>query len=102
MIKSETVKIEIDGETLNVTVKEWMPTGPGKKRASRDELTAAFEKVENAEHWKDPIDCEISRDDLEIVSEAVLYFTATQVEVIEELGDRVRIKAAGYRAGPAN
>ncbi len=56
------------------------------KQATRDQLTgwytreqleAAFNKVKNPNHWKNPIDAYCHRDEVELVREAVIFFTAT-------------------------
>lgn len=63
---------------------------------------AAFNKVANKQDWRAPIDAVVKVEDFESIAEAVMFFTATQLRVDENLGNgMVRAKSPGYRAGPA-
>jgi len=67
-------------------------------------LSRAFDRVKNAEHWKNPIDAVIRCSELEITKVAVLHFTATELRVVESYASappRYRVRAVGYRAGLA-
>ena len=76
----------------------------------QSELKEAFEMVENAEHWKNPIDVTIEwpgTSTLKVILYAIEYFTATVGSANPEvftLGaqEYVTITADGYYAGPAN
>lgn len=74
---------------------------------TREELKAAFEKVQNKEHWKNPIDAFISPDDYEVTDEAIAFFTGTRINscVVISGGPnkgKWHIKADGYYLGPCN
>lgn len=61
-----------------------------------------FKRVANKKDWKAPIDAIIRVDDFEAINDAVEFFTATTLRVDENMGHgKVRVKAKGYRMGPA-
>jgi hypothetical protein len=62
----------------------------------------AFSQVQDPDDWKAPIDTVVdARQDLELVRQAIVYFTAT-VPTFSDAGDgQVRVQADGYRMGPA-
>ena len=66
-----------------------------------------FDKVRNTDDWKAPIEAEVYVPFFEAVHDAVMYFTATELEIVERLPPDAdgrayyRVKAVGYRAGPA-
>lgn len=65
---------------------------------------AAFRRVASPTHWKDPIECEITvtdRAELDLIVDAVIYFTATIPDVEQLSETRYRISADGYTMGPA-
>lgn len=66
-------------------------------------LEAAFAVVANPRDWKAPIDVVISDQPtlLEMVTDAIVHFTATVPSFSPIETGRVRVQAAGYRAGPA-
>jgi len=68
---------------------------------SQDRLDRAFEQVKSSFDWKAPIDVWVRKRDQEIIAAAVMYFTTTPIDIVEETDMYVRIKADGYRAGPA-
>lgn len=67
-------------------------------------LSAAFDKVADKKHWKNPIDTTVECDDLEkeIIYEAVIHFTGSVPEFVVLPGRhrgqkrKYRIKADGY------
>lgn len=70
------------------------------------DLKTAFERVQNKDHWKGPIDAFVtvrSEDEIALIEAAVEFYTATRATV-RPTSDcfRVRITAPGYWAGPAN
>ncbi len=74
---------------------------------TREQLKEAFEKVQNKEHWKNPIDAYIRKDEYDITNEAIIYFTGTAINysVLERGGPnmgKLHIKADGYYLGPCN
>ena len=69
----------------------------------------AFEKVQNKEHWKNPIDAVIHKSEMEITSDAIHFFTGTQaffnsnnLTLAQCEAGMVRVTAIGYYAGPCN
>lgn len=66
-------------------------------------LEAIFSVVANPRDWKAPIDVEIADHPtlLEMIADAVVHFTATSAVFTPVRPGRVRVVAAGYRAGPA-
>jgi hypothetical protein len=64
-----------------------------------EELDAAFDKVKNPTHWKDPIEAVIDDADIAIVTAAIIHFTGTVPEFFHEKG-KTYVAADGYRAGP--
>lgn len=70
---------------------------------TQEQLEQAFQKVQNKEHWKNPIDAFCRAEELEITREAINYFTATNTYFEQDQGNGwARIKAKGYYLGPAN
>lgn len=75
---------------------------------SEKELKAAFDKVCSPVDWKNPIEAIISVSDKELVTEAIIYYTAT-VPNFEKLSNTnkvnkdmwLRVTSPGYRMGPA-
>lgn len=73
-------------------------------------LKAAFDLVANKTDWKAPVDalvegesCDFSED---VIVDAVLFFTGTTATVSRgfdcgAVASTYRVRAAGYRAGPA-
>ena len=68
----------------------------------RRALEAAFDDVCNPDDWKSPIDSVCRADQQDIVSRAVVFFTAT-VPTFDPIPgtNKVRVTALGYRRGPA-
>ena len=69
---------------------------------TRSELRAAFEKVEDKSDWKNPIDATIDVAELDVTVNAIRFFTGTESnwQLIPNTS-QVRIRAIGYRSGPA-
>jgi hypothetical protein len=65
------------------------------------QLEEAFKKVQNKEHWKNPINAHIPTSELEITRAAILHFTATDMIVGKTNNGLTRVWAKGYRLGPA-
>jgi hypothetical protein len=75
-------------------------TGASKELA--DVLRKAFERIENKDDWKAPINAVIHREDYVLFSEAVEFFTATPLVIMKHIGNSMfHVTAKGYRAGPA-
>lgn len=72
---------------------------------TRGQLKTAFEKVQNRDHWKGPINeflDDQTDEDLEMIREAVSFFTATVTTIKRLPSGRVHVTAKGYWNGPAN
>ena len=65
----------------------------------------AFSFVKNREDWKAPIDTTIHEESVEYTMDflcyAVRFMTATEAHISREPGGMLRVRAAGYRNGPA-
>jgi len=70
---------------------------------TRRELHEAFEKVSNKDDWKDRIYAVVPVEDVAVVAQAIIFFTATKPK-FKGLGlgcDSLEVTADGYRIGPA-
>jgi len=65
------------------------------------ELETAFKLIEPHTHWKDPIDTMIRVEDFDRARAACQFYTATTLKIVCGHGCLLRVKADGYRAGPA-
>lgn len=62
-----------------------------------EELKAAFELVENKTNWKLPIDTTIESKQVDVVRDAVPFFTGSIAHFTPIMGtDKVRVQASGY------
>ncbi len=68
---------------------------------SQSELEEAFKKVQNKNHWKGPIDTFIKLEERDITARAISHFTATPATFIPYSNGWLKVKAKGYRLGPA-
>jgi hypothetical protein len=59
---------------------------------------AVFDKIKPQGRWKNPIDAWISAEDLDECSEAAVWFTGSDLEVVERKDGKVRVVAPGYYA----
>ena len=84
-----------------------------RERYEQDQLEAAFGAVhfasatDHEDHWKAPIDAWVPVEDLDLVREAIIHFTGSILEEIEDCAGLfddliadgwVHIRAAGYWA----
>ena len=68
---------------------------------TEEQLEQAFMKVQNKEHWKNPIKAIIPESEQEITREAISHFTATEAIFFYERHGFLQVEAKGYRLGPA-
>lgn len=69
----------------------------------REQMEKAFQAVQDKKHWKNPINSCVRAEDVEVTKEAIVYFTATEATLGENLGNGwFKITAPGYYRGPAN
>ena len=73
----------------------------GAARFSEAELKAAFQKVITPGDWKGPIDAMIDENERVVVTEAIIYYTATSPNFYVQSNGQLRVMADGYRNGPA-
>ena len=76
---------------------------------SKQQLDRAFDKIldtneggANSDDWKGSIHVEIERKHLALMKATVMFFTSTEVSIVQDRFDKVLIQAIGYRAGPAS
>lgn len=83
-------------------INDWLKKGQGGYTV--EQLTAAFDQVKNPEHWKNEIKTIVDRDQMDILTKAIPWFTGTPAEFTEVPGqpDKISVWAAGYFAGPCN
>jgi hypothetical protein len=69
---------------------------------TQNQLEEAFKKVQNKEHWKNPINSCCKNEDLLVTIAAIRHFTATEVTYFNLGNGWFKVEAPGYRLGPAN
>jgi len=65
------------------------------------DLDKAFKKVQDKEHWKNPISAVIKREDMAILRVAIPFYTGTPAFFYHYAGLTI-VKADGYYQGPCN
>jgi len=93
----------LEGLLTTIRRNETMPTQTLPH--SEPELNAAFKRVENPQDWRAPIDvtirCKNPGEAFDLITTAVMFYTATEA-VVTYLGKGMyHVKATGYRNGPA-
>ena len=103
--------------TLKVTFDPTAESGPGMTGAEIDaylaqatcgftqaQIEAAFESVQDAQHWKNPINAIVDRAQIEVLTRAIPYYTGTPAffDDVEGQPGKVRVTADGYYAGNCN
>lgn len=73
----------------------------GAARFSEADLKGALNKVIPPGDWKGPIDAMIDEKDRDVVTEAIIYYTATSPSFYVQSSGLLRVMADGYRNGPA-
>ena len=70
---------------------------------SIDELTRAFEAVQDPSDWRNPIHNRVTYRNIDVTAKAIEYFTATRMRISDRSNrdGAVSITARGYRQGPA-
>jgi hypothetical protein len=68
---------------------------------SEQQLQAAFNAVKDRRDWKAPIMATITRQHVELVYRAIVFYTATEPTFTHLSGEVYRVEAMGYRNGPA-
>ncbi len=66
-----------------------------------DPMKEAFDLVADSDDWRNSIDTTIAPEDLSRCTEAVSFYTGTELYEVELCKDgRIRVAADGYRMGP--
>lgn len=66
---------------------------------TRGQLAAVFDRVKDAEHWKNPIDALVvlEKDEVPLMEEAIVFFTGSVPSIVEVgIGGAYHVTAAGY------
>ncbi len=69
---------------------------------TRGQLADALDLVADREHWKNPIDCNVTEAQIDsvggwaVLAEAVAFFTGSQLHRMRTTGERINVQAAGY------
>lgn len=74
-------------------------------QAYQEVMRSTFERVQNPEHWKGPVDAMVAYSEgfhIETIRDAVMFFTATEAEITDAGSGRMHVTAPGYWQGPAN
>lgn len=87
---------------MNQSPKEQIDT----MLAHREEQVRYFDMIKPKGNWKEKIDAVISIEDLVNCSDACMYFTGTDLRVVEKRiingKTKCRVKSVGYYGGPCN
>ena len=70
-------------------------------RVELERLERMFNRLADPADWKAPVKATIREDELWVAREAVEFYTATTLRVVERCGSRLVVAALGYRMGPA-
>lgn len=84
-----------------LTVTEWQPRTVVRREYTSEELNKAFNRVANSKNWKNRINRVVEiKDDEErdLISEAIIHFTGSCPDFIEQSNGKVRVVANGYYA----
>lgn len=61
-----------------------------------------FDLVADPDDWRNSIDAVIDVNDFCDIDDAVIFYTSTELELVEHLPNgKCRVTAVGYRSGPA-
>lgn len=69
---------------------------------TQEQLENAFQKVQNKEHWKNPIKSTCHFTERAIVAQAIIHFTGTEATFAPINEDYLQVTAPGYYLGPCN
>lgn len=99
------LEVRLDGTGTGMTsdqIETYLKDAAGGY--SQDALSAAFNAVQDKTHWKNPVNAIVDRDQIEILTRAIPWFTGTEAAFSDVDGDpdKVVVTAPGYFAGPCN
>jgi len=104
-IADHGLAIDLDSDAAGATQEEidaWLEEGKGGFTV--EQLQEAFRSVQDKEHWKNPIDAVVDRDQTAVLDKAIPFMTGTPAEFedVEGQPGKVRVTADGYFLGPCN
>lgn len=76
----------------------WSLTNGGNYEDEQAERLRWFNKIKPAVSWKFSIDTWIDETDLENCSQACIWFTGSELTVVEKVDGKVHVTAPGYYA----
>lgn len=99
-----TLQVEFGGDGPGMSKEE---IDDYLKRAmagyTAEQLRAAFATVQDAQHWKNPVDSIAPREMMAILAVAIPFITATCASFADtDDEDKVRVTADGYYASDCN
>lgn len=94
MVKDKTVK----------QIRREIVTKVNGRDVSHDELSKAFDRVKDLQHWKNPISkiIDLTEDERAVIYEAIVYFTGSEASFTpigkssRRGAKRMHVVAAGY------
>lgn len=100
-----TLRVDLIGAGAGMTpeqIEQYLKDSTGGY--THEQLDEAFRQVQDADHWKNPIDAVVDRSMWDVLAVAIPYFTGTDADHDDVDGqpDRIRVFAPGYFAGPCN
>jgi hypothetical protein len=72
------------------------PAKPQVLTYTQDELHAAFTKVQNKVHWKNPINAVIDENEQEVTNAAIVHFAYGEATFTSAGPGKLRVTAPGY------
>ena len=93
---SQTVQTQAIAEDgTHVTINVPVETAPNP--FSEEDLRTAFEKVENADHWKNPVKAFCKVEDRDIIERAIEFYTGSEaVFYVTDVDGWLKVEADGY------
>lgn len=93
--------LDVDDAHAQAIEEDKLDSAPIYRGFTRAALARAFERVQNPEHWKRPIDAVIQAEDATVTAAAIAFFAGSPCEfraVRRRKGEprRMRVKAPGY------
>lgn len=87
-------------------IKEYKPRNIVRREYTQQELSAAFQRVQNRRNWKKPVDAVIiieNDEEMRLITQAVIHFTGSVPSFVEvdtpwrtDGKQRYRVTADGY------
>jgi hypothetical protein len=81
-------------------IKEYKPRNTVRREYTQQELSAAFQRVQNRKNWKNRVNAVITienDEEMRLITQAVIHFTGSVPSFVEVDGkQRHRVTADGY------